>query len=330
MKAGSHSTFQQLAHDMFLPDSIIKRVIMWSNGPGVQPKTLPEHQEQFDELLTALGIPLSLSASEKLEHLRRTSARNIVDVQDRMKYSEFRALSDGDFVDRSLIQRINDGTFARRIQELGIKILNGECRDEHYMYGSWRTPIDSYKAVVQRLAADYPKEVVTKLMNHYCKDGQLPVWCVDWPDMFGKIYANMQVHTLERGFADRLDKTGLTIGRDILRYRIDWRAKCVDAIYPPEWKVTHATDMAIWFYGNGWGEGLTEQEKGTVLPIISIFAKFVKGEAVQWNKLGPKMMLRLNADGIVDMWEDERWEEGPTLWALVNCCTTGRSSSSRI
>lgn len=35
--AGSHSTFQQLAHELyFVPDhkAIIKRAIMWSNSPG--------------------------------------------------------------------------------------------------------------------------------------------------------------------------------------------------------------------------------------------------------------------------------------------------------
>lgn len=291
---------------------------MWSNGPGVQPKALPETQHQFDELLTALDIPLSISASEKLACLRVTSAEKIIKVQDQMKLSEFRALSDGAFVDKTLIEKINDGTFARRIQKRGIKIMNGECRDEHYMYGSWRTPNDSYDAVVQRLKADYPEEAVSKIMNHYCADGQLPSHFQDWPDAFGRIYANIQVHALERGFAHKLAKSGLVVGKDILRYRIDWRAKCVDAAFTPEWKVTHATDMAIWFYGNGWGEGLAAKEKSIVQPIISSFAKFVKGEALQWGQLGPRTMLRLNADGIVDLWEDERWEEGPELWAIVN------------
>ncbi|GAB7349989.1 hypothetical protein MBLNU459_g0673t1 [Dothideomycetes sp. NU459] len=319
--AGAHSTFQQLAHDIALPKekAIIKRAIMWSNGPGVQPKSLPDHQSQFDELLTALGIPLSLSGPEKLMRLRRTPAEHIVDVQNNMKQSEFRALSDGAFVDKTIIQSINDGTFAKRIQDRGIQILNGECRDEHYLYGSWRTPTSSYEAVFERLAADYPAAVVKKLMEYYCPHGKLPSRYKDWPDAFGKIYANMQVHGLERGFANRLAESGLVIGKELLRYRIDWRASCVDSMYPPEWKVTHATDMAIWFFGNGWGEGLSTEEKGVVQPLISVFAKFVKGDAIRWDNLGSRKMLRLNAQGNIDMWDDECWEEGTALWTIVNC-----------
>jgi carboxylesterase type B len=38
--AGSHSSFQQLAHELYyVPDqeAIIKRIIMWSNSPGGKP-----------------------------------------------------------------------------------------------------------------------------------------------------------------------------------------------------------------------------------------------------------------------------------------------------
>ena len=50
--AGSHSAFHQLAYDLGVSDSksIIRRTLMLSNGPGVQPKSLDEAQTQFEEL----------------------------------------------------------------------------------------------------------------------------------------------------------------------------------------------------------------------------------------------------------------------------------------
>lgn len=291
---------------------------MWSNGPGVQPKFLTEHQQQFDELLTALNIPLDLPASEKLSRLRSTSADKIVAVQDSLAQSEFRALSDGSFISKSLFKSINDGSFAQRAKERGVKILNGECRDEHFLYESWRTPTNSFDAVYYRLTADYPEAVIGKLMPIYCPDKTLPTWAKDWPDAFGEIYADMQVHGIERGFIDKLDKGGLTIGKDVLRYRIEWRAKCVDVALPPQWKVTHSSDMPIWFWGLGMGDGLTSEEKVVLKEINTFFARFVKGEDVQWSRLGPQWMHRLTDKGTMDIWKDELWEHGLTVWAAVN------------
>ncbi|KAL1310571.1 hypothetical protein AAFC00_000850 [Neodothiora populina] len=318
--AGSYSTFQQLAHDIFLPkeSSIIKRAIMWSNGSGVQPKFMSEHQQQFDELLEALQIPLTLSPSDKLASLRSVPADKIASVQDSLAKSEFRALSDGAFIDKELFTKINNGTFARRIKDRGVKILNGECRDEHFSYGEWRKPQNSYQAVYYRLVADYPEACVENLMSVYCPDRRLPAWAKNWQDFFGKVYADTQVHTMERGFANKLAQGGLTVGVDLLRYRIDWRAKCTDAMLPPAWKVTHASDLPIWFWGMGLGAGLTDAEKGVVEEINSFFSRFVKGDDVQWTQKGPQWMHRLTARGTMDMWLDERWEDGLTVWSALN------------
>lgn len=291
---------------------------MWSNGPGVQPKHLPEHQDQFDELLTALDIPLSLSATEKLARLRAVPAAQLIAPQNKMRHSEFRALSDGAFISKTLIRDINNGTFARKLKERGIRILNGECSNEHAMYGQWRRPTDTYDAVYTRLVADYPEKAVKKLMPIYFPNRQMMEGAESWPEAFGKVYADMQVHCLERGFADRLAAGGLVVGRDLLRYHIDWRAQCADVTLPPEWGVTHSSDIAIWFWGNGWGKGLSEGEKKIVAPLNKVFADFVAGEDVQWPVKGPKKMLRLKRDGDIDMWEDENWERGLKVWNAVN------------
>lgn len=208
----------------------------------MQPRTVSEHQAQFDELLTALNIPISLSANEKLEKLRAISIEELVKVQDKLKISEFRATSDDAFVWKNLMASIDRGDFARRMKRRGVKLMNGECRDEHNLYQSWRTPSPSYDAVRTRLIADYPEAAVNKLMHYYCGEAKtLPPDVKGWQDLFGRIYADMQVHHLERGFHRALETGGLKFGEDVLRYRIDWRAKCMDEVYPPEWGVTHAT-----------------------------------------------------------------------------------------
>ena len=320
--AGAHSAFQQLAHELyFVPDdkAVIKRTIMWSNSPGVQPRTVQQHQAQFEELLGTLDIPLSLSGEEKLKRLRSVSIHDLVPILETLKISEFRATSDDAFVSRSLMANINSGDFAQRMKARGIRLMNGECRDEHNVYQSWRTPGESFDAVRTRLIADYPEFIVNKLMHYYCRGRKtLPKGLESWQKLFGYIYADMQVHSLERGFHRALENGGATFGRDVLRYRIDWRAKCLDSVFPPEWGVTHSTDMAIWFWGLDYGDGLTDDEKRLLKPWNEAFAAFVKGDEPGWGTNGVKEMKRLRSDGKTDVWVDTHWELNLPIWDLAN------------
>ncbi|KAH9835964.1 putative esterase/lipase [Teratosphaeria destructans] len=315
--AGAHSTYQQLAHELyFVPDenAIIRRVIMWSNSPGVQPKTVEEHQKQFNEVLNALRIPQSLPAEEKLRHLRETPARDLVRIQHGLKMSEFRAVTDDAFVSKNVIVNINNGDFARRMKKRGIKLMNGECRDEHLLYRAWRTPSPTFDAVYMRLCADYPEGAVRKLLDHAIgKEHQLPGWARDWQECFGILYANMQVHDLERGFQNALVKGGLEPGKDILRYRFNWRAST--ASLPPSWGVTHSTDMEIWFWGQG--KQLQDEEKEVLRPWNEAFARFVHGEDLDWGTRTVTDMKRLDANGNTDVWEDDRWQQGVDVWDLL-------------
>lgn len=248
------------------------------------------------------------------------SSERLASVQDRLKISEFRALSDGDFVSKTVIADINSGDFAKRMKARGITLMNGECEEEHSLYEAWRTPVeDSFEAVHTRLCADYPEAAVPKLMKYYCgKSRTLPVGAKNWADAFGRLYANMQVHCLERGFHAALEKGGLNFGKDVLRYRFDWRASGLDSVYPPSWGVTHATDMAIWFWGLDCVGGLTEKEKRVLKPWNEKFAAFVRGDVVEWGTRHAREMLRLRADGTTDVWADDRWDEGLEVWEEVN------------
>lgn len=300
---------------------------MWSNGSGIQPKSLHEHQKAFDELLSKLQIPASTPSSEKLSKLRQLPATELISALDRMNNSQFRGVSDNDFVNNNLITNINTGDYGRRMKQRGLKLFIGECRDEHNLYRAWKTPENSWTAVCERLLEDYPEQAVANTMRLYAPDNQLPRDCQDWTVLFGKIYADLQVHCLERGFIRGLSDAGLVVGKDILRYRIELRVKCADAVWPPEWEVTHATDEGFWWWGNGWGDGLTSDEKLIVTPLYEAFARFVAGDFVEWEKMGAKYARRLTAEGKTDFWEDTRWEEAQHVWKAVNSSQKGSRSA---
>lgn len=186
--AGAYSVFQQLAHELYRggdshsPDAaagpIIRRVAMLSNGPDVRPKSLTDQQRQFDELLRLLDIPAHLSAAGQLAELRRRPWQDLVAVQGvaespgmSMTESEFRPWADGDFYSLEALAGLDSGDFSRRVKDRGISLLTGECEREHTVYVRWRTPANSYAAVLQRLRADYGHDAATRILSYYCGGG---------------------------------------------------------------------------------------------------------------------------------------------------------------
>lgn len=90
---------------------------------------------------------------------------------------------------------------------------------------------------------------------------------------------------------------------------------------PVEWGVTHSSDYAIWFWGNG--DVLSEREKGVVEGgFVGPLGKFVKGTAVDagggdgfgWGVCGREGVRTLKSDGSVVIERDEMWEEGVRVW----------------
>lgn len=311
--AGSHSVFYQLAFDLGVPDhkSIVKRALMLSNGPGIQPKSLEEAQGQFEQLLHATNIPRDLPAQEKLGRLRELRAETLVNATNAIQLHQFRAVTDGAFVRHRLLDELSDGSFAKRMTRRGTKLIIGECSDEHHVYGTWRPPQPGYNHMLARLQADYPHDACQILMSRYFPDHKLPEKYKTWQEAFGHIYADVQVHALERGMVHALVKTGA--GALIHRYRIEWRAKCVDKDMPRHFGASHASDMAIWFFGNG-----RELELGEKTVVIDSFLRplscFLKGEEMQWGTWDPMQLRTLRKDGAVSIEEDVRLEWGVGLW----------------
>ncbi|KAF2458457.1 Alpha/Beta hydrolase protein [Lineolata rhizophorae] len=214
--AGSHSTFYQLQYDLFQPDenSLIRRAIMWSNGPGVQPKSMREAQAQFDWLLKAADIPPTISSESKLARLRAMDPATLILASTSTPLHEYRATTDGAFVRPDLFAAIDDGRFAARMRRRGVSLLTGECRDERFLYGTYRpAKEDSLPALLDRLDADYGPRAVDALRRFYFPEGRLPDSMEDWrSDAFGKVYSAMQIYATERGFIAGLVRGGVALG----------------------------------------------------------------------------------------------------------------------
>ncbi|KAH8730795.1 Alpha/Beta hydrolase protein [Phaeosphaeriaceae sp. PMI808] len=328
--AGSHSVFHQLAYDLGLSDekAIIKRALMLSNGPGMQPRSMEEAQDQCDELFTILNISTSLTPSEQLTQLRLTEPKKLIQASHKMGLHQFRAVTDGVFVRHNLFQEINNGVFAHRMVERGLKLVIGECSEEHFAYAAWRPPKSGFDNMLQRLEAEYSYAASRELMSHYFPDRQLPADYENWQTAFGHIYANVQIHALGRGMISALVKHGA--GDLIHRYRIEWMAKCGVSKYPKEWGVTHTTDMAIWFWGNG-GK-LEEDEENIVTESFQVpLSKFLRGEEIGWGTQHGMQIRTLKSDGTVAIEHDIRLEEGLKLWeALKKVGATGLRRESRL
>ena len=310
LSAGAHSVFHQLSYELGLPEdqSIIRRVVMYSNGPGVQPKSLLEAQEQFDELLALLGNHNELTGKEKLTRLKAVPWTELIAASGKMTKNSFRAVTDGGFIRRTLFQEIQDGRFATAMAQREMKILIGDLPDELSIY-RLENPPSSYAGLVERLHVEYPLAATKALMKIYCPAKALPSG-QSWQDLFGRIYADVQVHVTERGFIAALTPT-LPLSH-IYRYRINWRPKCVDLIYPKDWGIAHGSDLAIWFYGSG--ANLTPGERILIQQFLKPFAAYLKGEEPSWGTQSIRQAKAILQDGSLGFVEDGDWDTCLRVW----------------
>ncbi|PYH93767.1 alpha/beta-hydrolase [Aspergillus ellipticus CBS 707.79] len=316
--AGAYSAFYQLAYDLQVPDdqSIVKRVCIWSNSPAAQPKTPSSAQVQFDQLLAALKIPASLPWSEKLSRLRATPSDTLLSTAMGVELNQFRPTSDSTFIQSTLFQSFDTGAFARKLSARNVRIMLGECRDERNLYATWFPPQNNLPSLHERLLADYPRPVVDTLIKLYYPDGRLPADCDNWDtDAFGRIYADMQVHKMQRGLIHSIASGGAS--HLLSRYRVEYRLKCADKTIPPSWGVTHATDQYIWFWGNG--ELIDPEEKPIIRrALIDPFIKFVHGEAdIQWGTTDHRDIRTLKPDGSVQIVKDAFWDDAIRVWKAL-------------
>ncbi|CZR66330.1 related to triacylglycerol lipase V precursor [Phialocephala subalpina] len=319
LSAGSYATFHQLAFDVGpnAKKQIIRRVFQWSNGCGVQPKALSEVQQQFDDLLHVLGVPAGYTQPQKLERLREFSADELTAAVNSMKQKFFRPIMDGDFMSEDLFPSIFDGRFGQRLKELGIQTIIGDLTQEFHLYKNVYSPT-SYETLANRLSWDYPRHVTLAITSPYkpsASSGSKPTEY--WKDLFGRLYADMQIHSTMRGYIKSISAT-LPLS-NIHRYRIDWRTASVDKRLPKGVGATHGTDMSIWFFGNG--DSLTTSEKVMIKEWLKPVANFIQGKPVNWGTTSLGQVKYITEAGDIEIKDDEAWEDKLPLWELTKQVT---------
>ncbi|KAE8351904.1 Alpha/Beta hydrolase protein [Aspergillus coremiiformis] len=316
--AGAYSAFYQLSYDLHLPEaqSILKQVCIWSSSPIAQPKSPETAQTQFNQLLSALNIPETLPGPDKLARLRAIPSSNLLSAATSLEANQFRPTTDTLFIHPSLFQSLDNGTIGRRIASRHIRLLLGECRNEAALYATWFPPRNTLFALHKRLLTEYPTPLVDTLISLYCPGGRLPAGCGDWNcDAFGRIYADMQVHHMQRGLVHSLVAGGAA--HLLFRYRIEYRLECAEETIPLEWGVTHGTDQYIWFWGNG--ALVRPDEKRVIQPaLIDPWIRFVHGEAdLHWGTKSYREMRTLRSDGSVEICPDGLWDEAIRVWKAL-------------
>ncbi|KAJ5646357.1 CAZyme family CE10 [Penicillium lividum] len=334
--AGANSVFHQLAYDLRQPDSqaIVRQACMFSNSPAVQPKSPADNQIQFNQLLIALEIPLTLSGNEKLARLRSLPPKALLDAVNKIDLHQFRPTTDSGFILPTLFTSLDSGEFARRMLARNVRLMLGECRDERHLYATWFPPkSNTLSALRTRLIADYPERIVDAVLPLHYPDGKLPSDCKDWvSDAWGRIYADMQVYHMQRGFIHALTSNtgGVDASSLLYRYRIEYRATCMDKAMPIEWGVTHSSDYPLWFWGNG--DVLTSAEKkNTYEALVGPLSRFLQGPAVTgsnefgWGTSGHGVRT-FKPDGTVKIERDAMWYEGVDVWKRVRGVDTFKPS----
>lgn len=322
LSAGAHSSIFQLYYDTYRPatERLIKRVYLFSNAIGIQPKptTSNECQTQFDELLSALNIPLSLPASEKLAALRAIPDNELVSKIPTLQHHTFRSGTDGEFIPPTFLKSIHDGSFTTLLAQHGVSILLGEVANEGMLY-RLVNPATSLPTLEAQLNNYYSPVVTAALLKSY----PLPSSSSseqEWTELYGRILADCQVHAVTRGFANSLlnpppGATPLPIS-SVHRYRIAWRAKSLDQWLDPAVLACHASDTPIWSL-SGRRAGFDEKDEETVSKLLDPFDAFLAGRDVHWGTESKDKIKQVSPDGTVKVMEDAGWEDGLRIWGIL-------------
>ena len=91
----------------------------------------------------------------------------------------------------------------------------------------------------------------------------------------------------------------------------------MDAGTPKEWGVTHGTDLAIWFWGNG--AEVTEQEAKSLKKWLAPVWGWVEGKTFGREAENSRQIRRLKSDGTSDFIRDpeDDWEHGLQVWDVA-------------
>lgn len=309
ISAGAYSAFFQLAYELYHPEAaqIIKQLVLHSNTPYSQPKTIGECQAQFDEIIDKLEIDKSLSGAEKLAQLRKLDSGFIEDFIPTLNLHTFRAVTDNKFVSEGIIKDLTSGVFSQKLLAKNIRIISGEVDNEPVKYSLLYTP-HSLKELELQIHNYYPEKVVQPLLDLYMPeplDESDPDFQENLRILYGHIISDGQVYASSRGFLNELVKNGYPLEK-IFRYRVGYRAKWLDAHVDPKHKVPHGVDFTVWFYALR--EGYTESERKVVKNWVQPYMKFLLFEKPEWENSEISKFRYFQPDGGVSYVEDPIWD----------------------
>ncbi len=286
---------------------------MISNGLAIQPKTIEESQEQFEQLAEAFGISRDLPSTEKLKRMRAIPFEKLADEILNLKLHTFRACTDDKFVSPTLFNDIYDGKFGEEFAKSGRSVIIGEVVNEFSIYANTNPP-KTPEDFRNQLHNYYPAHVVEALLDLYptVPEDLIKTDPASYMErtkkLFGTIVSDMQVHSSGRLFVNGLIKGGVPINR-IFRYRVAYRAKFFDNIEPPASRVPHGGDMPIWFYTVA--NGILPEEKPFFIEWLTPVGDWIYGREVNWGTKNKQQIRYFNPDGSIEIKEDPYWD-----WAM--------------
>lgn len=295
-----------------------------SNGPGVQPVSLGNAQEQFDRVVELCGIDKHSSPRDKLKLLRGMDHRTIVSKLSNSNDMDlvFRPILDGDFAQPSL-SRIHNKSLASLAVKRGIKFLMGSVQREENFNGS--QPIVSCEEMLSRLSRTFPLPAVKAVIPHY-DVSDTSSKTDGWQKLRGRILADLQAYVPTRGLLSLLQEAGLLLS-SVFRYEIRWRVDSTASILPESLGVIHGTDMfCIWFYNANAGVSLYEQ--AVIKTWLKPFAAFLRGDDdIEWGVENITDLRVLDSDGTVKICRDQRWEHAISVRDTLGRVTQSTENS---
>ncbi|KAJ7746756.1 Alpha/Beta hydrolase protein [Mycena maculata] len=312
LSAGAHSVHQLLHYASHLPTGAkapFHSAVLQSNAMVCDPKTPAELRPQFEALCRALKIdPTSSDALGLLSKVPAADITRVIETDAIGQYGTFRGCMDGDWLPSSPSPMAwqRTGGFARGLRDKGIKsILVGDLTEEWYLY-SIAHPIQTPKDIVPNLERYYPKDTVAKLVKQY---PSLPEDATSEAAQrqFGEILSDSQVHLPMRILTRDLHEAKFPV----LRYEIRWTPEQLRT----EGYVTHGSDRALWAFrvpdltqsqieiARNW-LGRVDEELDAVL-----HHSLAEGAGDLKPLRGPKEILILGEDRVVEFTEDLQWGE---------------------
>ncbi|OCF78448.1 hypothetical protein I204_00388 [Kwoniella mangroviensis CBS 8886] len=285
--AGAYSTHAQLVHECLQAQptegGLFQRAILISNAIPCLPKTVEETQTQFEQLLTALDIPLSLSGPERLSRLRAVPAEALTRKIMTIEQFTFRTVQDGVFFRHKTW--LYDGKVAEEFKKRDMAAIIGEVQDEETLYRDGFRVTDEislYKAVNQyySISFNFPDRLSA------CAD-DLPIRSPDpnpdidsYTKVLGDITSDGQVRAPSRSFARQLRDAGVPLD-SVHRYIIGWVPDFVMQFAPPKFGVTHAMDRPI--HNFSIFHGPKPHEEALMREWIKDYANFVNWRPVNFG-----------------------------------------------